>query len=133
MGTVTLSSRSGATITISPDTEIEIDGVVAGQVSDGYHTFEELYAHRNALFLALMSTHLGRGWWSRKHDDGSSFAGFVIAGMDIPGYGQVTYHFGENEIPLLNKIAKELEFAPKWDGHTSDKVLQRLTDYAVGR
>ncbi|WP_436351294.1 hypothetical protein [Escherichia coli] len=38
-----------------------------GEVSDGYHTFNELYAHRVRLFSSLMHAYAELSWWSRKH------------------------------------------------------------------
>lgn len=45
-----------------------------GTISDGYHTFNDLYDHRHALFLALCRA-LGMGWKSRLHVDGTSVDG----------------------------------------------------------
>jgi hypothetical protein len=45
------------------------------EISDGYHTFGELYDHRAALFIALMLSHPDISWFSDKHDDGSVFDG----------------------------------------------------------
>lgn len=64
-----------------------------GEVSDGYHTFNELYDHRHALFLALLSVHAGvlPTWMSRRHEDGSAFEGWFIAGIELPT-GMISYH-----------------------------------------
>ena len=61
-----------------------------GEISDGYHTFNELYAHRSALFLALLKSH-GGGWAAEKHNDGTMHEGYFIAGMEIGGQ-QISYH-----------------------------------------
>ena len=61
-----------------------------GEVSDGYHTFNELYAHRCSLFAALTTSYKHLSWKSRFHYDNSSFEGWFIAGMDLPS-GTVTY------------------------------------------
>jgi hypothetical protein len=100
-----------------------------GQVSDGYHTFEELYAHRSALFLALMAQQPEISWISNMHDDDSSFDGWFVAGMNLPT-GQVTYHCPNGLWSLANRTgAKFVRNAPKWDGHTSNDVLQRIWDW----
>lgn len=97
-----------------------------GQVSDGYHTFNELYDHRCVLFLALMSCKPGIAWFSSLHDDGTDFEGWFIAGMTLPA-GNVTYH-----LPMalwsvaVASGAQQLERAPKWDGHKSADVVERL-------
>ena len=106
-------------------------GVIAydeiGQVSDGYHTFDELYKHRILLFIALMEELYGISWWSRKHADGTEWDGWIIAGIHLTT-GDITYHLSADYVALLDGI-RCLEKAPAWDGHTSDDVLQRLSDW----
>lgn len=103
-----------------------------GNVSDGYHSFDELYDHRCLLFLAFQAlSHRNRGahstaWKSRKHHDGSAFDGWFIAGMELAN-GQVSYHIPEKYWDLCH--GWELETAPKWDGHTSQDVVERLRLY----
>ena len=105
--------------------EIEVeDGT---QVSDGYHTFDELYEHRFALWIALCRT-LQKGydctWRSKLHSDGTSYEGwFVLGCFFVPG-SQMTYH-----LPLSRW--EDCDFAPivdraYFDGHTSADVLERL-------
>lgn len=97
-----------------------------GQVSDGYHTFDELYEHRCALFLGLMKCNFGVSWISLLHDDGSSFDGWFIAGMNIAG-GDVTYHLPIRLWELAKRTgATVMDRSPKWDGHTSNDVVNRL-------
>lgn len=96
----------------------------AGKFSDGYHTFEELYAHRVRLFTCLMHAHRNRAWWSEKHHDGSFMPGWIIAGIDTP-VGQATYHLPVSESHHLPEGIK-LERGKEWDGHTSAHVLLRL-------
>ncbi len=116
--------------TLDADTGvIECD---AGKVSDGYHTFEELYEHRCLLFLAFQSLWrrdaLARdqAWKSRRHHDGTSYDGWFIAGMALP-QGQISYHIPEKYWDLCD--APERETAPEWDGHTSQDVIERLRDW----
>lgn len=100
-----------------------------GQISDGYHTFDELYEHRHRLFLALCSalsalaTH--EVWRSRLHSDGTHLAGWFIAGIGTAPGHQITYHLPDRLWPETSWI-RELERAPAFDGHTSDDVLGRL-------
>ena len=94
-----------------------------GSVSDGYHTFDELYAHRSSLFAVLCSLLKDRSWKSRLHSDGTMFDGMFVAGVDTPD-GQATYHcedawWGSFDCP-------ELERAPEFDWHTPEDVLERL-------
>lgn len=95
-----------------------------GEVSDGYHTFNELYAHRVRLFSTLMNAFPKQAWWSFQHHDGEQWEGWVLAGIDTPE-GAVTYHLPESEIENLPQ-GTEIEFGKEWDGHTSDDVLSRL-------
>jgi hypothetical protein len=100
-----------------------------GEISDGYHTFNELYDHRCTLFLALLQRIPSMSWISKKHDDGSSFDGWFIAGMRLPS-GDVTYHLPEKMWDLAVKTGAELRnFAPKWDGHKSPDVVIRLQEW----
>lgn len=97
-----------------------------GKVSDGHHTFEELYEHRNHLFIALMQAHKEKSWRSQLHDDSSAFMGWFIAGIDLPT-GTITYHMPDKLWALTGDTGcKTLTHAPKWDGHTPAMVIQRL-------
>jgi hypothetical protein len=92
-------------------------------ISDGYHTFGELYDHRFALFLALCRARTD-AWKSRVHSDGTSYDGWFIVGIGrIPGR-QITYHlpnarWDEATMP-------ETVMPPPFDGHTSEDVIRRL-------
>lgn len=97
-----------------------------GKVSDGYHTFDELYDHRCLLFAALSQMRPEESWKSKKHHDGSVWEGWFIAGMDLDGE-TITYHLPEKYWGFYT--GEELETAPEWDGHTSADVLARLIDW----
>ena len=102
--------------------------MIDGQTSDGYHTFDELYEHRNSLYLlaASLLKHRGRPVWrSRHHHDGSAFDGWFILGVERDAGSQITYH-----LPLEDwdnaYFAETLERAPEWDNHTPQDVVHRL-------
>lgn len=95
-----------------------------GNLSDGYHTFNELYHHRAILFSVICNTYSGVAWKSKKHDDGSMFDGMFIVGLETP-YGQVTYHYDTEPYWDIFKV-QELEKAPKWDGHSADEAIERM-------
>ncbi len=96
------------------------------EISDGYHTFGELYDHRCLLFVALMQAHPALAWRSRLHDDGSGHPGWWVGGMRLPT-GDISYHLPDTFWSLLNDTAvRTFERAPLWDGHTSADVLIRL-------
>lgn len=101
---------------------------------DGYHTFDELYAHRIELYIALSKqVHLWDSpmystvWKSKRHSDGElAFGGdWFVLGINSQKGEQITYH-----IPISRwkdcYFAKTLQKAPEFDGHMSDDVLKRL-------
>jgi len=92
-----------------------------GEISDGYHTFNELYEHRHALFA--VACHFLGGWKSKEHHDGTMFAGWFIAGLTT-SEGMATYHL---PIRLWDAFPGRVrERAPEWDGHTANDVIGRL-------
>ena len=95
-----------------------------GEISDGYHTFNELYEHRHMLFLHVLFCNPDRAWRSDLHSDGTMFDGWFIAGLETDD-GQVTYHLPNRLLNAFRNV-KKLEKAPEWDGHTSDDVISRL-------
>lgn len=99
-----------------------------GSMSDGYHTFDELYDHRITLFAALCRklSYRGSCWISKFHADGTMFEGWFIAGIGKkPGY-QITYHIPLGRWHEFVTNCEELERAPEWDGHTPADVIERL-------
>jgi len=103
-----------------------------GQISDGYHTFNELYEHRHALCLALMKAMPEHWWFSKRHHDGELCFGdgdWFIVGATLPGIpcGEVTYHLPSRLWEHANTTgATRLEHGRLWDGHTSEDVTARL-------
>lgn len=97
---------------------------ITGDTSDGYHTFNELYAHRHALFIALMKCHKDKSWRSLLHSDGTMFAGWFIAGINTPD-GQATYHMPMSVWETTEGI-ETLRTAPEWDGHMPADVITRI-------
>ncbi len=113
---------------------VELDGMdVGGLVSDGYHTFDELYDHRITLWIALCRSYRTHGsrtmppdvWRSTLHSDGSAFDGWFVLGFGKQSGNQITYH-----IPISRweetGFAETLDRAPKWDGHKPSDVIERL-------
>jgi hypothetical protein len=102
-----------------------------GQVSDGYHTFDELYEHRCTLFIALMKSHPELAWFSDRHSDGGKLDGWFIAGMTLPT-GDVTYHLPVKFIPLAEATGATVMFYGKeWDGHDANDVVQRIQEWCM--
>lgn len=95
-----------------------------GQISDGYHTFDELYEHRIELWIKLCHGSYG-AWRTQTHSDGSCWEGWFVLGLGREQGKQITYH-----LPMSRwgdcAWADTLEIAPEFDGHTSADVLERL-------
>ena len=96
-----------------------------GLISDGSHTFNELYHHRMVLFAVILKNHLDKAWKSKKHSDGSMYENYFIVGIDTPD-GQYSYHYHMDNWKYFVDV-KELEFAPEWDGHQPDDVVRLLS------
>lgn len=94
-----------------------------GNISDGSHTFNELYYHRMVLFSVICNTYKAQAWKSLKHDDGTMFEDYFIVGISTPK-GNFTYHYHIDHYDMFD--VKVLAKAPTWDGHTADDVT-RLT------
>lgn len=94
------------------------------QISDGSHTFEELYYHRMILFSIICNQNKNLAWKSWKHDDGTMFDDYFIVGIETPA-GSYSYHYHKDYWGMFN--VKELTLAPKWDGHTSKDVIRLAT------
>lgn len=101
------------------------EGVNKGAVSDGFHTFDELYEHRVALFCALVSAissidaekgALDRAGWSRCHDDGEPCfgGGWLIAWISTDD-GEIRYHLPESVAEFLPAELEEARGTP-WNG-----------------
>lgn len=104
------------------DSEFEV-----GEVSDGYHTFNELYEHRIVLFIALCRALQDKWviWKSKKHSDGSEWDVWFIVGIsESPGH-QITYHLPASRWDECDFIP-EYDKAPEYDGHTPNDVLARI-------
>lgn len=100
-----------------------------GEVSDGDHTFNDLYNHRVVLYASLCNLLANSDrydvWKTWNHDDGSSFDGWFLVGVKTPS-GEISYHCEEKYFDFFH--CKEIEKAPPFDGYTSDDVLGRLIE-----
>lgn len=90
-----------------------------GDLSDGYHSYNELYKHRMILFSIICNQNQEVAWKSQLHHDGTMFDGYFIVGIDTP-QGQFTYHYQLKDWDLFD--VKELDKAPEYDGHTPDDI-----------
>jgi hypothetical protein len=97
---------------------------ITGETSDGYHTFNELYAHRNALFSLVLISYLKSAWKTWRNQNGEVWEGWFIAGLETE-FGQISYHMPAEWWERLPDVP-EIERNAAYDGHTSTDVLNRL-------
>ena len=96
------------------------------EISDGHHTFGELYRHRIILFCTLCKLLPEISWKSKKHFDEENdpmFNDSFIAGINTPE-GVATYHIKLKYWEMFN--IPELERAPKYEQYNSDDVIERV-------
>lgn len=110
-------------------TSLQQEQVDMGEVSDGYHTFNELYYYRmlyNAAFFNL----LPKEWVhkSKRHHTGEECfgGGWFIVMANLPT-GQVSNHYELKDWDLFK--VPEKEFADEWDGHTPQEAAERIHKY----
>lgn len=116
----------------SPDLVV-VERKKTGDISDGYHTFDELYNHRCHLFVALMRSNPAISWRANNHDDGSNYPSWFVAGMHLPT-GDISYHLPQWMWTMLDgKGIATTNKAPKWDGHTAEDVIKRLAKWCEGK
>lgn len=103
----------------------DMPAVDVEEMSDGYHTFDDLYEQRLILSAALAKNN-PHAWKSKRHEDGSVpfGGGWFIMGFDTDE-GCYTYHYELKDWGLFQ--CKELEKGKPWDGHTSKDVRRLLS------
>lgn len=94
-------------------------------VSDQWHTFDELYYHRMILFLSLQLKYPSLSWKSKLHHDNTMFEDSFVVGIDTPA-GQYSYHYNLKYWDLFNEV-REVEKAPEYDGHMPNDVIRLLS------
>lgn len=106
--------------------ELKIKGENVKNISDGHHTFLELYELKMVLFSALCNAYPELCWKSKKHFDEANdpmFNGCFIVGINTPK-GVTTYHFklkywDEFNVPIIAN-------APKYDGYSYNESLEKI-------
>lgn len=99
-----------------------------GQISDGYHTFDELYRYRMIYHAWAVRAWQQAGYpvvKSHRHSDGESCfgGGWFIVSAQLPT-GQVSNHYEDEYWDLFD--CPEVEKAPEWDGHTPQQAADRI-------
>jgi hypothetical protein len=102
-----------------------LDDANKSQFSDGYHTFENLYEHRYALFVALINSNRTHAWRALANADGEKWEGWFIAGLFPEEGKQISYHLPMRFWEALDGVPW-FEVNPYFDGHTSEDVINRL-------
>lgn len=115
-------------------------------VSDGYHTFAELYRYRmllqaawfNSMKLASGSPESGQPYWydvhkSWRHSDGELCFGkdnYFVVVAELPT-GQITNHYKGEFWDLFD--IPEKERANEYDGHTPEEAADRIERFVRGQ
>ena len=103
-------------------------------ITDGYHTFEELYYQRMMLTktvaLAAITNFDDTVYRSRLHSDGTMYKDFFIVVFNTPE-GNFSYHYHIMYWGIFDFL-KELPNAEEFDGHTW-KDVTRLQSFFNGR
>lgn len=109
-----------------PEGWVKIPDTGIDDLSDGFHTFRQLYYQRMILFATIVRQNREKAWKSLRHEDGELCfgGGWFIVGIDTPE-GSYTYHYEDNFYSLFD--CKELECAKHWDGHTEKDVTRLLS------
>lgn len=105
----------------------EIAGVEdIGDVSDGFHTFNQLYHQRAMLFACIVNQNSDISWKTHKHEDGEPCfgGGWFLVTIDTP-QGAYGYHYEDKYWDLFK--CKELDKAKHWDGYTEEDVDRLLS------
>jgi len=112
----------------------KIDGVEipTEEISDGYHTFKELYQYRRVYNAMLVNEYAKQGLYnthkSTKHSDGEECfgGGYFVVQITLPT-GQVSNHY---KLEHWDEFKCEVrEVADEWDGHTPKEALSRMIDF----
>lgn len=98
------------------------------QISDGFHTFDELYRYR-MLYHAMWANHttvpIVKSW---RHCDGELCfgGGWFIVVAELPT-GQISNHYKEDFWDLFDVPEVDIPF--KYDGHTPEEAADRMERY----
>lgn len=93
-------------------------------ISDGSHTFGELYHHRAILFAVICNTYKEKAWKSWKHEDNTMYEDYFIVGVTT-AKGNYTYHYHKDYWDIFK--VKELPNAPAYDGHKPEDIDRLFT------
>lgn len=106
------------------------EGFPFGNVSDGYHTFNELYEFRKIYNAALFNEWAQQGLYNvhksmRHHEGDECFGGGWFIVVAVLPEGQISNHYPIEDWELF-KIPSHEKALYAFDGHTSFDVLDRI-------
>ena len=95
-------------------------------LSDGFHTFKQLYFQRMMLFATIVKQNKDKAWKSFRHEDGELCfgGGWFVVGVDTPE-GSYTYHYEAKYFDLFD--CDILDYGKHFDGHTEKDVTRLLS------
>ena len=102
-------------------------GVSVGELSDGYHSYNELDRFRMLYNAGLFNE------WARqgKYDvHRSTVGGWFVVVAQLPT-GQISNHYELVYWDLFNEVPTVDKANHPWDGHTSKDVETRMIDYLL--
>lgn len=107
--------------------KVELDVVNIKQISDGHHTFADLYEQRLVLSAALFNAHCDKAGKSKRHfdEEGPCFGGgYFLAWVETPD-GNFSYHYKIKYWDMFK--VPEHERGPEWDGHGPADVWRLMS------
>lgn len=109
-----------------PEGWVKIPDTGIDDLSDGFHTFRQLYYQRMMLFATIVRQNREKAWKSLRHEDGELCfgGGWFIVGIDTPK-GSYTYHYENKYFDLFD--CEILDYSKHWDGHTEKDVTRLLS------
>lgn len=114
--------------------ESKVNPFIKSNISDGYHTFEELYKHRHELFITLCEVLEDKFprfeiICTKKNKEGKEWDGWFILAINYYKDGkeeQISYHLPNSYWDRCVDYFQVEESNSKYDGHTSEDVINRL-------
>lgn len=105
--------------------------IIDNDISDGYHTFSELYEHRCLLYLALIqNVESCNRYVVEEHYDGWDL---IVWTVEAVNDSQISYHVPIKYRHLYTNVQRRHKDEYQYDGHTSDGVLETLSSYILSK
>lgn len=102
------------------------ENIDTNDISDGCHTFGQLYFQRMMLFATLVNLFPHLSWKTKRHEDGEECfgGGWFLVTIETPA-GAYGYHYEEKYWDMFK--CDELDKAKHWDGYTEENVDRLLS------